>query len=261
MDVTIPDSLKTDMPRNLWGKLLAATPVVMTVVATMLAGLSSSEMTRASMIIARRQQAKAGDQGPLQAKRLRGTGMRTADVLQAAAEVESSNPRPQTDHRRLVQNLQRCDDLARHLRRAGRSGLVGKGWAVASRRSSMPTCRLPPRVRRQPRSGLPIDCPAGGRDHGRGHGRLLQRRGPRRGRCRGRLRAPAGVEKGARLRAAAVLSRITGTATLSDGPRRSGLDDRIRPVTAEATNWIPSAANSSSRGDAPAGSPRRGSAG
>lgn len=136
MDVTIPDNLKTDMPQNLWGKLLAATPVVMAVVATMLAGLSSSEMTRAQYdrSLAAQQQAKAGDQwGLFQAKRLRGTGMRTAgDMLQAAAEVELFQPlalKPTTAS--LVQNLQRCDDLARHLAE-GLAGpaTVGKGWAV-----------------------------------------------------------------------------------------------------------------------------------
>ncbi len=137
MDVTIPDSLKADVPQNLWGKLLAATPVVMTVVATMLAGLSSSEMTRAQYdrSLAAQQQAKAGDQwGLFQAKRLRGTGMRTAgDMLQAAAEVELFQPlalKPTTAG--LVQKLQRCDELARHLAE-GLAGpaTVGKGWAVA----------------------------------------------------------------------------------------------------------------------------------
>ena len=47
MKVEIPDKLKADVPATTWGKMLSATPVVMAVVATMLAGLSSSEMTRA----------------------------------------------------------------------------------------------------------------------------------------------------------------------------------------------------------------------
>ena len=47
MKTTIPEPLKADLPQTKWGKVLGATPVVMTVIATMLAGLSSSEMTRA----------------------------------------------------------------------------------------------------------------------------------------------------------------------------------------------------------------------
>ena len=47
MTVKIPEELKADMPRNKFGKMLAATPVVMAVIATLLAGLASSEMTRA----------------------------------------------------------------------------------------------------------------------------------------------------------------------------------------------------------------------
>lgn len=62
------------MPSTGWGRVLSATPVVMTVVATMLAGLASSEMTRGQYdrALAAQQQSKAGDQwGFFQAKRLR----------------------------------------------------------------------------------------------------------------------------------------------------------------------------------------------
>ena len=64
MKLNIPDALKSDVPQTLWGKVLTATPVVMTVVATMLAGLASSEMTRAqySRSLAAQQQSKAGSQ-------------------------------------------------------------------------------------------------------------------------------------------------------------------------------------------------------
>ena len=47
MKVQIPDQLKQDVPQTMFGKILTATPVVMAVVATMLAGLASSEMNRA----------------------------------------------------------------------------------------------------------------------------------------------------------------------------------------------------------------------
>ncbi len=91
MKIKIPDELKVDMPQNIWGKILSATPVVMTVVATMLAGLASSEMTRAQYdrSLGAQQQSKAGDQWSyFQAKRLRGTLQRsTLDLLQATSEV------------------------------------------------------------------------------------------------------------------------------------------------------------------------------
>lgn len=91
MKVQIPDELKSDVPQTMFGKILAATPVVMAVVATMLAGLSSSEMTRAQYdrSLAAQQQSKAGDQwGFFQAKRMRGAFQRnTAELLQAVSEV------------------------------------------------------------------------------------------------------------------------------------------------------------------------------
>src|SRR5512147_357197 len=91
MSAKIPDELKTDVPQTTWGKILVATPVVMTVIATMLAGLASSEMTRAQYdrSLAAQQQSKAGDQWSyFQAKRLRGALQRnTLDLLQATADV------------------------------------------------------------------------------------------------------------------------------------------------------------------------------
>lgn len=74
MSTEIPASLKSDLPPSKWGKVLGATPVVMTVVATLLAGLSSSEMTRAQYdrSLAAQLQSKAGDQWSFfQAKRMR----------------------------------------------------------------------------------------------------------------------------------------------------------------------------------------------
>ncbi len=86
MKVIIPQELKSDVPQSVWGKILSATPVVMAVVATMLAGLASSEMTRAQYArsLAAQQQSKAGDQWSFfQAKRLRGAIQRnTVDLLQ-----------------------------------------------------------------------------------------------------------------------------------------------------------------------------------
>src|SRR5437588_12343820 len=94
--ITIPEELKTDLPPSRFGKILSATPVVMAVVATMLAGLASSEMTRAQYdrALAAQQQSKAGDQWSFfQAKRLRGAYQRnTADLLQAVTEVRALDP-------------------------------------------------------------------------------------------------------------------------------------------------------------------------
>lgn len=88
MKVEIPENLKADIPQTAFGKILSATPVVMAVIATMLAGLSSSEMTRAQYdrSLAAQQQSKAGDQWNFfQAKRLRGAMQRTTmDLLRAS---------------------------------------------------------------------------------------------------------------------------------------------------------------------------------
>ena len=89
--MTIPDELKADIPPTAWGKVLTATPIIMTVIATALAGLASSEMTRAqySRSLAAQQQSKAGDQwGFFQAKRLRGAIQRNSiDILQNTTDV------------------------------------------------------------------------------------------------------------------------------------------------------------------------------
>jgi hypothetical protein len=91
MKVQVPEALKADVPLTLFGKILAATPVAMAVVSTMLAGLASSEMTRAQYdrSLGAQQQSKAGDQWSFfQAKRLRGAFQRnTAELLQAVSEV------------------------------------------------------------------------------------------------------------------------------------------------------------------------------
>lgn len=91
MSQKIPDALKADLPQNNWGKILAATPVVMTVVATLLAGLASSEMTTAQYdrALAAQLQSKAGDQwNYFQAKKLRASMQRsTLDTLLASQPI------------------------------------------------------------------------------------------------------------------------------------------------------------------------------
>jgi len=96
MKVQLPDELKADVPASKWGKVLSATPVVMAVVATLLAGLASSEMTRAQYerSLAAQQQSKAGDQwGFFQAKKLRGALQRNAlDVVESTADIHPLDP-------------------------------------------------------------------------------------------------------------------------------------------------------------------------
>ncbi len=91
MKVTIPEELKKDIPQTTWGKILSATPIVMTVIATLLAGLASSEMTRAQYdrAFGAQLQSKAGDQwGYFQAKKLRAAMMRNSlELLQATTDV------------------------------------------------------------------------------------------------------------------------------------------------------------------------------
>ena len=88
----IPEVLKADLPPTKWGKILGATPVVMAVVATMLAGLASSEMTRAQYdrSFAAQLQSKAGDQWSYyQAKKLRSAvAHNTLDLLAATSEAQ-----------------------------------------------------------------------------------------------------------------------------------------------------------------------------
>ena len=93
MKVEIPDQLKAEVPQTTWGKIMTATPVVMAVVATMLAGLASSEMTKAQYdrALGAQQQSKAGDQWSFfQAKRLRGAYQRgTYEILQSLSGARS----------------------------------------------------------------------------------------------------------------------------------------------------------------------------
>lgn len=80
-----------EKPKGRWGKVLATTPIVMTVLATVFAGLSSSEMTQAMFhrSLASQQQSKAGDQWAFfQAKRIRGTTLEAnIEMLQTLAHA------------------------------------------------------------------------------------------------------------------------------------------------------------------------------
>jgi hypothetical protein len=91
MKMGMPGEVKAAVPQTTWGRILTATPIVLTIVATALAGLASSEMTRAQYrrSLAAQQQSKAGDQWSLfQAKRVRSASQRTTlDILEATTDV------------------------------------------------------------------------------------------------------------------------------------------------------------------------------
>src|SRR5205085_11296801 len=87
---------KPASPKRFWATVLTATPIVLTVLSTAFAGLSSSEMTRSMYYrsLAAQHQSKAGDQWAFfQAKRTRGTSLEaTADLLQSLSHVEPFRP-------------------------------------------------------------------------------------------------------------------------------------------------------------------------
>ena len=91
MKTEIPEELASEVPQTKWGKILLATPVVMTVIATLLAGLASSEMTRAQYdrALGAQLQSKAGDQWSyFQAKKLRGAMQRNSlELLTATTDI------------------------------------------------------------------------------------------------------------------------------------------------------------------------------
>lgn len=94
--MTPQEALKNlEKPKGRWGTILATTPIVMTVLATVFAGLSSSEMTQAMFhrSLASQQQSKAGDQWAFfQAKKVRGTTLEAnIELLQSLGHAEPLN--------------------------------------------------------------------------------------------------------------------------------------------------------------------------
>ena len=83
-------------PKTPLAKILASTPVIMTVVATLLAGLSNGEMTRAQYDrgLAAQLQSKVGDQWSFfQAKKLRGATLKASlELLHATSDAAPLQP-------------------------------------------------------------------------------------------------------------------------------------------------------------------------
>jgi hypothetical protein len=98
-------------------KSLAAIPVALTVLATIFAGLSSSEMTRSMYFrsLAAQDQSKAGSQWAFfQAKRMRGTTLEAnGDLLRALADVVPlDEARLRTAGERVEEGLRKAGDMA-----------------------------------------------------------------------------------------------------------------------------------------------------
>jgi hypothetical protein len=133
---------KPEPPRTAWEKVVTSTPVILTVVATILAGLSSSEMTRAQYYrsLAAQHQAKVSDQWNFfQAKRIRGTSMdltiKLLGSLSAPGEVKP--PGLQTAAERLPDDFRRAEEEAKRLVQAvgaakGQLGPDGERLAQAA---------------------------------------------------------------------------------------------------------------------------------
>jgi Domain of unknown function (DUF4337) len=83
-------------PSGIWNTLLTSLPIVLTVLATAFAGLSSSEMTQSMYYrsLAAQYQSKAGDQWAFfQAKRTRGATLEmTAELLQSLGNPTPFDP-------------------------------------------------------------------------------------------------------------------------------------------------------------------------
>lgn len=134
---TVPDALKADLPPSKWGKILSGTPVVLAVVATMLAGLASSEMTQAQYdrSLAAQLQSKAGDQWSFfQAKRLRSALQNnTLDVI---LNTSGRSPLDRTAWLQALAGTPVATELATP---AGESGLA----VLSARTLPMPPAAAP----------------------------------------------------------------------------------------------------------------------
>jgi hypothetical protein len=101
-------------PSGIWNTLLTSLPIGLTILATIFAGMSSSEMTQAMYYrsLASQHQSKAGDQWAFfQAKRIRGTSLEmTAELLQSLGQPAAFDPR-QVDAvcEKLLAELEKLD--------------------------------------------------------------------------------------------------------------------------------------------------------
>ena len=165
MALKIPDELKADVPQSTWGKVLAATPVIMAVIATLLAGLASSEMTRAQYdrSLAAQEQNKASDEWNFfQGKRLRGAfQVNTLDLLQ---QITAVPPLDAKALRTAAQNAGLAPEVKSTLSDMLDSA-DGRQALGALQKGELPV--PPPAVTLNAELKAAIDCP-GGRPPGNG---------------------------------------------------------------------------------------------
>lgn len=114
--------------------IFTATPVILTILGTVLAGASTGEMTQAQYYrsLAAQNQSKVADQwGFFQAKRIRGQGLEaSADVVPVLARPDKIDPElVQAAADRLVQRLERAEKNVEKLRDAIAKAENGLGGA------------------------------------------------------------------------------------------------------------------------------------
>jgi hypothetical protein len=112
-----------EKPKSLWDSILTSTPVVLTVLATLLAGLSSSEMTRAQYhrSLAAQHQSKVSDQWAFfQAKRIRGGSTEMeAEMLRVQHHLTAASAESITEYvAQLPMDLERVAGASDRLLRA-----------------------------------------------------------------------------------------------------------------------------------------------
>jgi hypothetical protein len=114
-----------------WTRVLTSTPVVMTVLATILAGLSTSEMTLAQYrrSLAAQNQSKAGDQWNLfQDKRIRGSNVEMhLDLLHSLTNIDGLEPTAfSTAGTHWTDQLRNAQKEVNRLLAAGSAGSAGE---------------------------------------------------------------------------------------------------------------------------------------
>jgi hypothetical protein len=123
-----PPAPEPEKPKTILERVITATPIVLTVIATVLAGMSSGEMTRAQYYraLAAQQQSKVSDQWNFfQAKKIRGTDMTgTVTVLHAVTEPREMNRKALTRAldrlpALLLKTGPKADDLEKAVAAAG----------------------------------------------------------------------------------------------------------------------------------------------
>ncbi|HEV3204806.1 MAG TPA: DUF4337 family protein [Gemmataceae bacterium] len=115
-------------PKSFWEPIFTITPVMLTILATLLAGLSSSEMSRAQYYrsLAAQYQSKAGDQwGFFQAKRIRSTTIEQELDLFSGKPVNINADKLSAGLQNLQKRLQESTNIADQLRLAAGKALAG----------------------------------------------------------------------------------------------------------------------------------------